>query len=225
MILLAMGLFISIALSAQQTYRIGSLPQFNYNLSLASDWQLNGKVETRQLWRTGSFGQGDAQGLKYALTDLSVQAAYKSVDGNTFSAGYLWRVQPDQDAHRFMQQYSVVRRYARFRLGQRFAADQTLAFGEAAVYRLRYRLGLDLPLNGERVDPGEWYFKLTHEYLNILENSQYDLEIRLSPTFGHAFNDLNKLEVGLEYRIDRLLITNPVRHSLFLRLSWYLKKP
>ena len=75
----------------------------------------------------------------------------------------------------------------------------------------------------QRADPGEGYLKLTHEYLNVLENREYDLGIRLSALAGRLITDRNKLESGLEYRIDGFLAGAP-RHTLFLRVNWYLKR-
>ncbi|MEM6344582.1 MAG: DUF2490 domain-containing protein [Bacteroidota bacterium] len=207
---------------SQSFYRIGMLPQINFNTSLKSDWGLNSKIESRQIFRRGVFDDPEFSGYEYALTDVSLVLTHKFYSGSSAAAGYLMRISDDGLAHRFIQQYSFVNRYAGFRLGHRFVADQTLESGEDASFRLRYRIGIDLALNGQKVDPGEWYFKLTNEYLNVLEGGTYDLELRLGPTLGHAFTDKNKLEVGLDYRWDSLL-SERRQHSLWLKFAWYLK--
>lgn len=209
-------------LRAQNAYRVGMLPQINLNTRLIDSWKLNAKLESRQIFQQGIVGQGEASGYEYALTDLSLVVAHKLYVGSTLAGGYLMRVKEGELIHRFIQQYSFVNDYAAFRMGHRFVADQTLQSNASGLYRFRYRIGLDFALNGQKVDPGEWYLKVTHEYLNVLEAGLYDLEIRLGPVLGHAFTDDNKLEVGLDYRLDAIL-SGPLRHSLWMRLSWYLR--
>ena len=65
--------------------------------------------------------------------------------------------------------FKSVERFPAFRLGHRIQADQTWGGNDDATFRLRYRLSLDIPLNGTTTNPNELYFKLNHEYLTALE--------------------------------------------------------
>ncbi len=94
--------------------------------------------------------------------------------------------------------------------------------GESTTIRLRYRLSTDLPLNGQSVDEQELYFKINHEYLTAFEQNQTDLEIRLIPYLGYLINEQNKVEMGLDYRLNRLLQNRPNRHTLWLALNWFV---
>ena len=149
-----------------------------------------------------------------------LQSAYKFGSQQTLSAGYLWRSRPDTDHHRLMQQYSIVSRFPRFRLGHRLAADQTFRPNTPLEVRLRYRLSLELPLNGTQVDPGEWYLKINHEYLNAFQAQDYDLELRLIPVIGHLFSDRNKVETGVDWRVDRF-IHKETRWTFWWAMAWY----
>ncbi len=108
------------------------------------------------------------------------------------------------------------------RLAHRFAADQTFGGGDPTEWRLRYRLGTELPLNGQEADPKELYLKINNEYLGSWQGNDSDLEIRLVPVLGYLFTDKNKLEFGLDYRIDSFL-ANEARQRFWGVLAWYYK--
>jgi hypothetical protein len=107
------------------------------------------------------------------------------------------------------------------RLGHRIVTDQSFPDQSEAIFRLRYRLTLELPLRGIRLDPKEPYLKISQEQLHIFENGAgYELELRLLLSFGFLFNDRNKVEFGLDYRLDEFLIANS-RQRLFATINWY----
>ncbi|RME92176.1 MAG: DUF2490 domain-containing protein [Bacteroidetes bacterium] len=217
-ILLAGLVLSSNLLCAQHTYRIGWLPQVNLNYKVNDQWRLNGKVESRPALASGQWG--DALAFEYSLTDLSLQAAYKFHHQQTLSGGYLWRIRPDEDHHRLIQQYSLVHQLARFRLGHRFAADQTFRPRSPLEVRLRYRLSVELPLSGTQVDAGELYLKVNHEYLNAFQGSDYELEVRLVPVVGYLLTDRNKWEMGFDARLDGFL-NQATRWTLWWAMAWY----
>ncbi len=216
-----LGLLLSnTLLFAQQQYRIGLLPSINLNLKLPQQWSINFKVESRQRIQEGTFGHSDSPGFRYILTDFSLLGARKLGFNAKLSGGYLIRVRGAELVHRTIQQYVVVQKMAGFRLAHRLAADQTFAPKLLPTFRVRYRLTLELPLDGEKADPKECYVKINHEYLNSLEEGNYDLEIRLVPLLGYSFTDKHKLETGLDYRVNSF-ITNTPHHSFRWVVNWY----
>ena len=218
--LLVCGLLLGNWAFAQHDYRVGWLPQLNFNFPMVDQWRLNAGIESRPLVRTGTFATETDDDWQYSLTDVSIVLARKLGANATFSGGWLLRMNRASVEIRLLQQFSTVREYTALRLGQRFAADQTFAAGADMVLRLRYRLGLELPLNGQRVDPGETYLKLNNEYLNVFQSGNYDLEIRLEPTLGYVINDNSKLETGLSYRLDSFL-NDGGRSTFWWELGWY----
>lgn len=183
----------------QSNSRLGLLPSVNVNKKLQRDWSLNFKAESRQALFHDGF-QYD-----YLLTDLSLAAATKTGINTTVAAGYLIRIDGETIRHRTFQQLSTVRRYPFFRLSHRFSSDQTFQQGGDSEYRLRYRLSSEIPLEGRSVDPGELFIKINNEYLNSLKGEEYDLEVRTAAFLGYAITPSNKLEAGLDYRIDSFL--------------------
>ncbi len=193
---------------------LGLLPSVNINKKLQRDWSLNFKAESRQ----ALFHDGFA--YDYLLTDLSLAAATKTGINTTVAAGYLIRLDGEAARHRAFQQLSIVRRYTFFRLSHRFSSDQTFQKDQNTEYRLRYRISSEIPLAGRSVDPGEFFLKINNEYLNSIEGKEYDLEIRGATFIGYAITPSNKLELGLDYRIDSFLDGLP-RNRFWVGVNFY----
>ncbi len=157
---------------------------------------------------------------KYIHTDFSLLTSKSTGLGNKFAFGFLARVTNERIIQRYIQQFIILRNYDGFRMSYRFSADQT--FGETNVFRFRYRTSSEIPLEGLKVDKSEFYLKLNQEILNNFQNNNYDMELRFVPNLGYKFKDNNKVEIGMDYRINNFLNTLP-RHTAFIALNWYVK--
>jgi hypothetical protein len=209
------------AVYAQSTYQFGGLPSLNMNKKLKNNWSLNSKIESRQLFRQGEINGNTEKGYKYVLTDFSLIAAKKVGLNSRIAGGYTIRSQDGELFHRFIQQYIIVREMTGFRLAHRFLSDQTFSKIEKPEIRLRYRITSEIPLNGESVDPGEFYVKLNNEYVNSFQTMKYDLEIRLIPLLGYDITDNFKIESGLDYRVNSFL-NNSTRHSYWMTFNLFI---
>lgn len=209
-------------LSLESQAQIGTLPAINVNKGLEKDWSLNFKWESRQSKVKGDLSDGADVNFKYVLSDFSLILSKKVGLNNSLAGGYLIRIRDNKVIHRSIQQFTLVKGYNSFRLAHRFSADQTLNSKDQNEYRLRYRITLEFPLNGEAVDPKEFYLKINNEYLNSFQGKTYDLELRLVPLLGYEFTDNNKLEFGLDYRINSFL-NNASNNNLWITLNWFLK--
>jgi hypothetical protein len=209
-----LALLLSFPAAAQN--RAGILPQINLNISLPGDWKGNVKLESRQI-----FHETDEPGYRYERTDLAFMITRKTAAGPSWGAGYMVRLQDGALIHRTTQQYSAVSRYAAFRLGHRLVADQTFRPEQPVEYRFRYRASSDFPLQGQSVDPGEFYLKVSNEYLGSFEGADFDLEIRGLGALGFNLTDNNKLEFGLDYRVNAFL-AGPARHNFWGYLGWFV---
>lgn len=207
---------------AQSTYQFGLLPSINVNKKLKKDWSLNSKIESRFLINEGAFGGANETNFQYVLTDLSFIAAKKVGLSGKVSGGYLIRFRENEIVNRFIQQYSVVQKMNGFRLAHRLVTDQTFSKITPSEYRLRYRLSAEIPLNGQSADTKELYLKINNEYLNSLQEKEYDLEIRVVPLLGYALNQNHKIEVGLDYRINSFLFSAS-RQSYWANINWFIE--
>lgn len=206
---------------SQGIFSAGVLPQINLNISLPKDWRFNVKVESRQLFSEGQFNEDIKTSYRYDLTDIAIIAAKKTGLNNSLGAGYMVRFRNNEATHRFIQQYSTVKKYDLFRLGHRISTDQTIRNNNPVQFRLRYRVGVEKPLNGKDVDPKEWYARLNNEYLLSIEGTNTNFELRLIPAFGYAFDDNNKFELGIDYRVNEIS-SGASRNQFWLYLGWFI---
>lgn len=206
---------------SQSNFQSGFLPSINLNKKFENDWSLNFKLESRQIVHQGDLRSDNPIRYDYELTDFTFITAKKIGIDQTLAAGYMIRIRDQKPTHRFIQQYVITRSYSGFRLSHRFVADQTFDENEPIEIRLRYRLSTLFPLQGQTVDPKELYIKVNHEYLNSFQDSNHDLEIRLIPFLGYVVNDDNKLEFGLDYRINSF-IKNQTSNRYWISLNWFL---
>lgn len=211
-------LLISANLGAQENTQFGMLPALNLRKSLHNNWKLNFKVESRQQFSKKTNGIN--QNYEYLLTDLSVIVAKKTGLNNSLASGYLTRLEDGSTSHRFIEQFTIVRRYNGFRLSHRFRADFTLNNNEKPETRLRYRIAPEIPLSGLAVDKNEFYLKMNNEYVLSFQNRQEDLEVRLVSSLGYRLSKNNRFELGLDYRIDNF-VSNNTRSRYWLLLNWY----
>lgn len=205
---------------AQGSYRIGSMPAINFNQKIAADWGLNFKWESRQRWQEGDLDATPERSFDLVLNDFSLVGSRRLGLHSKLAAGYLIRFREGTQFHRSMQQWTFVRQSGAIRYAHRMATDQTFAQGQAPTWRARYRLNLELPLNGTRLDFGEWYLKAGPELLQIYSAGVYELELRLVPQLGLVFKNDNKVEAGIDYRMKSILL-NDSEHELWFRISWF----
>ncbi|MFZ6052050.1 DUF2490 domain-containing protein [Halocola ammonii] len=199
---------------SQSSDQAGILPSININKKLPKDWSVNFKTESRQSLFQEEFN------YDYLLTDISLAGAKKIGINTTVAAGYLLRVTDSGIVNRTIQQLSSVKRYPAFRVAHRISTDQTFEENDDTEFRFRYRASAEIPLNGESLDPGEYFLKINNEYLNSFQGNDYDLEIRGVGLLGFAVSAKSKLECGLDYRLDSFLNSAP-RHRYWLSLNFY----
>ena len=96
----------------------------------------------------------------------------------------------DEIVHRSIQQFATVQQFETFRLGHRFAADQTFRPGIDTEFRFRYRATFEIPLNGHSIDPRELYLKVNNEIL-FSSQKEFDIEIRGVGLLGYNLSDKN----------------------------------
>lgn len=205
---------------AQSNYGLGSLLTVNFNQSVSSDWELNFRIESRISAATASSSEDIVWSPEYILSDLALLASRKAGAGGKVAGGYLFRIEGNQTAHRFIQQYARVQRLDGWRLSQRFAADQTIGRADLPEWRLRFRLSAEIPFNGTSVDEGEGYFRMSQETLGKLEGPDADLEFRIVPLMGWVFSESHRLEWGIDYRIDEFIAGAPDQQWR-LAIAWF----
>jgi len=204
----------------QHDIRLGLLPQLNINYSWNRNWNSNFSIESRQIVFDNRNTESLSTDYQYERTDLTLVLTRKTGVLSSVGGGYMLRFRASERVHRFLQQFALVQRFERIRLGHRFRTDQTLVPDEDWEFRLRYRLSVEQPLRGVSIEPGEWYLKLSNEVLLKQQGQDGELEDRIVATLGYYFSDQNKLESGLDYRGSGIFESTQ-DHQLWWTMKWY----
>lgn len=107
---------------------------------------------------------------------------------------------------RLTQQYNRKSILKTLRFGHRFRSEQRF-YDYYTAFRFRYRLALDLPLQGLKLDVGETYLVIANEtLLTSSKISKPELDYRLSPSLGLLLSEDLNLEFGVELRLDKINI-------------------
>ena len=197
------------------------LTALNFNKKLPRDWKVNVKIETRHELKSGVFGIPSSTKYDLLLADFAFVAARKVDINQSLAMGYLMRIKEGSLVNRLIQQWILTNKFDGYRMSHRLSADQTFENGQDTEFRFRYRISALIPTNGQSIDPGEFFLKFNNEYLNSLEGGDYDLEIRLVPHLGYKLSETNKLELGIDYRLDTFL-EGQSRHRFWTAINWYL---
>lgn len=197
------------------------MPQINFDFKIGKAWKVNSKFENRFILYQNPY-EGTGNRSEYERTDLEIVVARHKGPLKNLGVGYLLRRSHKDGSflHRSLQQYSLGQQLGGLQLAHRFRFDQTFEKNEPEQYRLRYRLSLEKPLSGLKVDPKEFYLKFNNEYLGIFKGGESNMELRLLSSLGYNHSKDNKIEMGLDYRAEKLIGKN-TENLLWLTLGWY----
>jgi hypothetical protein len=122
---------------------------------------------------------------------------------------------------RLTQQFNRQSILKTLRFGHRFRSEQRF-YDDFTAFRFRYRLALDIPLQGLKLDVDEMYFVIYNEALLTSSSSRKpEIGYRLSPSIGIQLSEKLRLEFGLELRLEALNIETS--ESLFFNTSVELR--
>lgn len=204
---------------AQNSYTGGVQLEIKPALSFQNDWKLNGRFGSRIVFFEGSSSQSFTTLIDYERTDLELILTKKASSSTSLGAGYLARVQNGIVKHRLIQQFSISNKHETFSLGHRFRFDETFEVDKANTYRFRYRFSFEKPLNQESGKDKKTYFILNNEYIPSVQSGKYQMEMRLVPVLGFKLDKSNTIEVGVDYRVEKLF-TSTNKQIYLLYCSW-----
>lgn len=203
----------SLQITSQTKTTFGLLPKVVLSKKIKSTSKWVNSLEQRTFFYDQDFN------ISHSLVDFSTIYSTSISDSQSINFGYILRFRNSETIHRTFQHYNFIERYNALKLAHRIAFEQFYQPKKQTTFRARYRVSLEKPLNGERVDVKEFYLKLGNEYLyNFTEK---DLEIRLTPYLGYRVSKKDKVEFGIDYRMGSFL-ENATENNFWFRTTWYI---
>jgi len=172
----------------------------NHSLQINNRYQLKSGFERRlpvDLSNKAFFS-----GTVVTRNHLTIGIQRKLSPLYSIAAGGIYRISEGGNKQRLFQQIAHVQQtLSRFKIAHRLRLDKTFS-NLAPEYRIRYRLGAELPSRGFRVDPGETYFALLSEFLMKYKGDTQIPELRITTQLGYLFKGGNKGEFLFDVRIQ-----------------------
>ena len=211
-ILFLILIFLFNSVSAQIDTQFGLLPKINTSAKLSKSVKWINSIEVRELVYNNEWK------LSHSLIDIASIFSFKTSIDQSLNIGYLIRFRDGQVIHRMLQHYNFVNLSDDHRTAHRIGFEQEFFKDQSTRYRTRYRFTYEKPLNGNKVDLKEFYLKLGAETLYNFTTE--DLEFRLLPYLGYQVTKKNKVELGIDARLNGFLNDNTASKN-WLRVTWY----
>lgn len=214
--LLIMLLFSGILLAQDSESYLGVVPEINLSYELKTI-KFNLKAESFQLFHANADNPG--WNYQYEQTEVQFFVSKKMNPFISLAVGYQYGIEVgDKNTHRGIQQFSYVFKPGNLKWGHRVRTDQTFYHNKATKFRFRYRLLLELPLQGQSIDYSEFYMVVSDEILYAIQDKEQDYENRLILYLGYFFENSNKLQLGLDYRTG--FSSEPLIHNYWIRVGY-----
>ncbi|MEO1011003.1 MAG: DUF2490 domain-containing protein [Bacteroidota bacterium] len=191
-------------------------PEVALNYKVGSNYAHNFSMDMRQY----TYEDSDL-GLRARHLDLSHFSKFTVGSQQSLALGIMYRFRDTfetdaQNELRLTQQYNVTHKIGNVRLGNRLRTEQRITV--RTIHRFRYRLAVDLPLKGEKLDVGEPYFVAsTESLLSTAMGIGPEWDQRIISHIGWRLNPTTRFQTGVEYRAENY--AQKVENVLFLLTS------
>lgn len=205
---------------SRQTFFTGFFPEASLTKKLSETQKLNFKIENQHLVFDNRDDSADNPQFSHYRTDIMGFFDQSLRPGISVALGLFHRFQEGEDGNRIIQQLAILQKGRSVRVNHRFRTDQTFTRNQPLELRFRYRLSVEIPLEGAEVDPGEFYMLSSAESIFSHKGGEYEIENRLAVSLGKFFNRKEKLEWGVDYRTDGYL-QDGFRTRLWAKISYF----
>lgn len=212
--------FIGMNAFAQENTEIFHEHEFALRHNISKSYSVNFGLSSRAFVYTDDVTQ-----YRLRQAQISHFSTLKLDLKHSIALGVMYRnrdiFEDSSNETRLTQQFNRKSIFKTLRFGHRVRSEQRF-YNDFTAFRFRYRLALDLPLQGLKLDVGETYLVVTNEgLLTSTKISQPEIEYRLSPTFGILLSKNLNIEFGVELRLDKLNIQT--EETVFFNTSVDLK--
>lgn len=210
----------SISKAQDQVFFTGFFPEASLTKKLKNENRVNFKIENQHIMYDSRGDDSERLVFQHYRTDLMSFYDWRLGPTKSFALGVFHRFQEGSNANRMIQQFGLLQRNRNFRIAHRFRTDQTFTRGEKVEIRFRYRLALEIPLNGATLDPGEYYLAISNEPIFSYQARDFEFENRAVFSLGKLIQNGQKLEWSVDYRTDGF-VEKPFRTRLWAKVGYF----
>ncbi len=182
---------------------------------------------TRRSFKQKSYPSRDIQA--YFQTAIN----FRFLPYLNLSAGHIYQRNNPLDVdfvneHRIFEQATFSHSQDAFQITHRVRFEQRFIderYAHEFKTRLRYQIGLNFPLDGRQLDPGEWYLNTYNEFYfsTTGERHAFFSDDWAYAGFGYQTVDWGKLEAGPVAQYSIINHDKDIRSLYALQFGWILK--
>lgn len=188
---------------------------------ISSETQINREELREEEYENGIRNFDFQVGLSTDITtDLSGTASFTFRLREPFDGSMTTELRPTQ-------QITLGRQFSKYRLRQRLRFDERFIQADPAEshrfsLRVRYRLSLDFPLEGDRLDDREFYINANTEFLYTPtdDDAFFYREYRGYTGLGYQLDERHKLELGGTFETARISRELGRENLWLLKMVW-----
>jgi len=220
-LLLVFIFFVHISGYAQSLPSIRWEPALSVTKKIDSRWSYNLTLRARQ--RLTEYGEGNSN-FRTDRWDIIGFGTYSLFNGKKLGLGYLYRTydpfEPQSGKeHRLTQQFAFITNIRGYRIGNKFLIEERIRSFDYMT-RLRYGIGIDFPLQGEKLDPNEFYVIAGNELVYAFNGTMNQLENRFHLGAGWLLQNDQKIQITAESRYNDI-ISDSRNHIIQIKSIYY----
>jgi len=198
--------------SSQSRFFYSFFPGISVSAPLSDNFELN--LSTFAQYNTlGRQYEGVYYPAAFNYFDFQIGGVYKYNQHLHFAAAWYFRSSdPGRNSafseNRFWQQVSVISRIDHLRIRNRLRIEQRMITRSGQTdplkWRLRYQAGIEIPLQGEKTDPREFYMTVLNEAYFSLNKPRpaFYGENWFSALLGYRISARSRLEFGPSWQMQ-----------------------
>lgn len=177
-------------------------PQLALNYKVTGNYAQNASLAKRTY-----IYRESASAFEIRQLDFVHFSKLKLRDNQSLGLGLQYRFRENferdkENELRITQQYNITHKARILRIGHRFRTEQRITT-LSTIHRLRYRLAVDLPLQGVELDIGESYLVISTEaLLSVGKAMGPEYDQRITAQLGWLLSKKTKFQLGAEYRAE-----------------------
>lgn len=199
----------------------GFSPELSVSYKINERYKFSSKIESFHFFYDPGGSGTSSWRHRYDGTDLQFFLQRKIGVFQGIAIGYQYGIVSEgHGSHRSIIQYTFVNRMAGAVMGHRVRSDQTFYHDNSPKFRLRYRISLEVPLQGQELDPKELFVYFSEEPIYSWQNSEGDFQNNGAAFIGYYTGGKDKIQLGLDYRMA--LSDEPISQVLWLKITYYV---
>lgn len=202
---------------------MGILPEVSFSWKASESIGITAKLESTSEVFSKNINKDVIWLPEHKRTDFHIYSSYKLNPYWKTSVGYIYLFNPeDKGVHQVSAQLSYKHEPGNIRLGHRIRSDYIFLKEQLPVYRFRYRISAEIPLNGESLDLGEYYLLLSTEPIFNKGDNMGELDARCLMKIGKIINFQHQVEGGIDYRMGDIF-SNSTSFTTWVRFGWFIQ--